>query len=447
MQIIRSILHPYDRLLGKQKINVQIQYRLMTFVIQLPISEGTLFYHTMTKSLVLLTNHETCLFVNNPLSVPELIALWFAVPIDYDDHLLSRQFTHIAKMLEEPIKGITNYTIFTTTDCNARCFYCFEKGRSRIPMSEETARKTAKYIIKHCLGQRVSLSWFGGEPLYNKSVIDTICSILRDAGIVYKSTMISNAYLMDSDTIQKACSLWNLKSILITLDGTEKVYNRCKAYIYREGSAFLRVIDNIRSLLEAGIKVSIRLNIDLHNADDLFLLAEQLRNEFSSFTDVSVFSYPLYGNCMEKAAVNNDIQRRYIFEKQKQLSTLLQKYGLAKPKELPMTQKSNNCMADNDRCITILPDGHIGKCNQFSDDNFIGHIDQEEFDQQLIHDFKTLRKDELEVCNHCVSYPDCFYLNKCPHHQQCYPENRERLLINIRQGMQSAYQEYKLKKS
>ena len=54
----------------------------------------------------------------------------------------------------DPIIG---YTIFTTTDCNARCFYCFELGRSRIPMSEETAHKTARYIRDHCGGEKVKI--------------------------------------------------------------------------------------------------------------------------------------------------------------------------------------------------------------------------------------------------------------------------------------------------
>ena len=51
---------------------------------------------------------------------------------------------------QKSAKNITGYTIFPTTDCNARCFYCFELDRSRIPMSVETARKVVRYIKDHC---------------------------------------------------------------------------------------------------------------------------------------------------------------------------------------------------------------------------------------------------------------------------------------------------------
>lgn len=64
-------------------------------------------------------------------------------------------------------------------------------------MSNETAHKAAAYIAAHCGGEKVHLHWFGGEPLFNKQVIDIICTDLTEKGIVYESMMISNGYLFD----------------------------------------------------------------------------------------------------------------------------------------------------------------------------------------------------------------------------------------------------------
>ena len=71
--------------------------------------------------------------------------------------------------VENNFDYIDKYVIFTTLDCNARCFYCYElKSKGKTPMSIETAEKVAKYIITHCpKGTEVSLDWFGGEPLFN----------------------------------------------------------------------------------------------------------------------------------------------------------------------------------------------------------------------------------------------------------------------------------------
>ncbi len=194
-------------------------------------------------------------------------------------------------MLRPAAKIITDYTIFTTTDCNARCFYCFEKNAARIPMSPGSAEKTAGFIAGHCGGNEVSISWFGGEPLYNMEAIDIICRGLRERGIPFNSKIVSNGYLFDREIIGRAKVDWELRSVQITLDGTEDVYNKAKAYIYKGVNAFRRVIGNIHLLLDAGIAVDIRLNIDTYNADNLTAFKE-VYPEIEACGDC-----PLYPDC------------------------------------------------------------------------------------------------------------------------------------------------------
>ena len=105
-------------------------------------------------------------------------------------------------------------------------------------MTEGMARRVADYIIHHYNGEKLTLHWFGGEPLYNKPVITQICLLLKEAGVEYSSQMISNGYLIDDEITREAKTLWNLKKIQITLDGTEKIYNQIKAYIYKDINAY-----------------------------------------------------------------------------------------------------------------------------------------------------------------------------------------------------------------
>ena len=137
MQIIYDIVKPFDQLLKKQKVMTGEQYRSMYYVVEQPVDEGLLLYHTMTKALLLLTPDEAETYKTTPAALPQLIEQWFLVPESHDDRLLSRQIRNVAKTVAKPVTAITHYTIMTTTDCNARCFYCFEMGQPRIPMGDD----------------------------------------------------------------------------------------------------------------------------------------------------------------------------------------------------------------------------------------------------------------------------------------------------------------------
>jgi radical SAM protein with 4Fe4S-binding SPASM domain len=414
----------------------------MYYVVEQPVDEGLLLYHTMTKALLLLTPEEAEIYKTTPTALPQLIEQWFLVPQSHDDRLLSRQIRDVAKMLEKKTGAITSYTIMTTTDCNARCFYCYEMGRPRTPMSEETAIRTADYIINHCKGEKVSIQWFGGEPLYNRSVISLICRRLKEAGIVYHSTMISNGYLFNDSIITEAKEEWLLEKVQITLDGTEQTYNRCKAYIYKDVNAYRRVIGNIHKLQDAGIHVSIRLNIDMHNAENLSELADELQKEFTNPKGISVYLHALFEEVKGSKAIHDEEKRKFVFDQINDIESRLKDYGFTRPRSLNRKVKTNRCMADSDHSALIVPDGHIGKCEHYSDDHYVGHIGNEEWDSQMIDNFRDTR-DEIEACATCFDYPNCIWLKLCENSTNCYQEERDHKLNKLRQSMMRAYHKHK----
>lgn len=435
MKLIQDYASILVGLLKDQQIRESESYRLMHFVVQQPVEEGLLLYNVMTRAVALLSQEEAQKMAEDPASVPDLIAKWFAVPMDHDDRKLAQEVRAVGKMLEKRPKGITGYTILTTTDCNARCFYCYEKGRSRIPMTEETAEKVAAFIIQNCHGEKVKLRWFGGEPLYNKGVISIICGRLREAGIEYRSSMVSNGYLFDDKVVAEAAKHWNLKKVQITLDGTEDVYNRSKAFIYTDGSPYQRVLGNIHRLLDANVQVIVRLNIDRHNADDIFNLTDFLISEFAGQKLFGVYSHTLFEAVSEETAVvHTDFQRRELFEVRMLLQKKLREGKIALVKELPDKLRLNNCMADNDASNLILPDGHLGKCEHYSDDHWFGHLNSPDRDETVLMDFKRLRE-EIDACEDCPFYPECYRLIMCEETVHCYPEQREEMLQQTHESL------------
>ena len=200
MQVIIPTPLQYEQIVGRQKRVDGERYRLMTYVVQQPVTDGLLLYNTLTCSMVQLQPDEAA----DLTAQRELIDRWFLVPQGHDDRKLCRQVRQMAALLKPAAKAITYYTIFPTTGCNARCFYCFEKGTKPVTMTSETASKVVRYIVAHRGSETVHISWFGGEPLVNAKAIDQICTELSQQSMPFRSDMISNGYLFDAEMAQRA---------------------------------------------------------------------------------------------------------------------------------------------------------------------------------------------------------------------------------------------------
>ena len=412
--------------------------RLLRYCVSVPVNDGVLLHNLLAKELILLSEEEYANMFDNSY----LKEHWFVVPEDCNDKEYADLVKWVLQTKQSKSEDITGYTIFTTTDCNARCFYCFELGRSRVPMSCETAEKVVQYIKNHCGGKKVSISWFGGEPLFNAEVIDVISDGLRAEGVEYKSSVVSNGYLFDEEIVKKAAERWNLKWVQITLDGTETVYNKVKAYIYKQGSPYQTVMENIGHLLDAGVSVSIRLNMDMHNAENLLELVEDLAERFREKKGLIVYAHHLFkGN--EPMA---DLHSYEEWEKRDtamiRLEEKIAACGLASRGGISKKPKLNYCMADSGRSVTILPNGEIGLCEHFSEDEFIGHIEREGFDQAVVDSWKE-RIPEIPECAECFYYPECMQLKKCASGSVCFEHLRRERRRKIERQMLNEYRMWK----
>lgn len=437
MQIISEANKTVLKILNRLKKN-RPYGRLLQYCVEVPVEEGILVFNLLTRELLLLTVEEH----NQLLENEYLQDHWFVVPEEAKDKEYADLVRWVLGNQKKNSDAITGYTIFTTTDCNARCFYCFELGRSRIPMSHETALKTVRYIKEHCGGEKVRLAWFGGEPLFNHGVIDTICDGLRAEGVEFASTMTTNGYLFDEALVQKAVSRWNLKKVQITLDGTEDIYNKVKAYIHREGSAYARVMGNMKRLLDASVKVTVRLNMDMHNAENLLELVDELAQEFAGKTGLSVYAHHIFQDDKPMAESHSEEGWAVRHEAMCRLRERIAQHGLAATQGLQKTPKQNRCMADSGRSVTILPTGDIGLCEHYSESEFIGHLDREEVDAEMVASWREEVPAEAE-CETCFYYPSCFRLKKCLNDSVCFPQLREEHRMNTQQAMRNEYTRWK----
>ncbi len=415
MKVLREMTSIIKTVLGSQEFNCGDLYRPISFCHLEHIDGKNIVYNILTGEISELNDAEkyiiTSDFVKITRDEKDLVSNWYLVPYEHDDIQLADEVLAFSKLFEK-VDGIKSYTIFSTMTCNARCFYCYENGRKKTHMSADTAQATAEFIIANApKSKNATLTWFGGEPLCNIEAIDIITDALRNAGINFSSRIISNSYLFDDALIKKAVEDWNLKFAQVTLDGTETVYNNAKAYVNAENTnPFIKVINNIEKLLENGIHVSARMNIGEHNRENLFELADFLAERYSGRKGFSVYAHLLLAynegasNAVHLSAAENLVELNNYFEK---------KGLLQLKKEITPGVQGNKCMADSKSAITVLPDGSLGKCEHFTDSNFIGNVYDGITDTCTEQAFSK-RANNKEICKGCFAYPACIMLENCP---------------------------------
>lgn len=403
-------------------------YRLNTFTIRVDSLNGQLLYNTATGAIVLLRNENDL-----RTSFDKLKDMYFYVPLDFDD------VKWVDQMRETQTKSFnkffSGYTIFTTLDCNARCFYCYEKGQPKISMTITTANDVADFIIKSSGSMPIDLRWFGGEPLVNEHVIDIISRKLLEHNITYSASMVSNGLLFTDSIIHKAKQLWNLKRVQITLDGTKDIYQRTKAYKDATGKEFEKVIHNIDKLTAAKIKVSIRLNQDLYNTTDLFDLVDLLSSKFRGHELVSVYNCLIY-NRQNTCNMTTEAKRWELYE---QLQNKLQECGWFSTNKIKRNLRYFHCMADNDSSIVITPNGDIGKCEHFTNQHLIGDIYNPQLNQDKILEWKE-RYQPTQECYKCPLYPQCIRIKMCPEERDsCTRFQCENKIKQIKNALKNKY--------
>jgi len=419
-----------ERLGGIQIFVPGKEYRLNRYVYEERMNDRIILYNSFTNALIDMNEEEynDCIKIAKDADyVSFFFRNYFVVPVDYDETEALRKLIEKKRVQidENYLKYTKLYTILPTTGCNARCFYCYEKGTKTKVMTKEVAEKIATLIARRYKEQqskfpdknnRARLHWFGGEPTMNMDAIDLICNILSANGIPYDGDMISNGYLFNPENAKKARELWKITNVQITLDGTDETYNKTKAYVYKDDpNPFATVIGNIRNLISNGIRVTIRMNMDLYNAEDIKALIPYLRKEFGPEELISAYAYPIFEGHGIKRTEEHFKQTTDELE---EIEDVLEKYGFIQP--LGETKiPSHHCMADGGEGILFSPEGNIGLCEHYVDKEFIGNIDDpDNLDLDGIKKFWE-REEDTDLCSDCLNYIDCIRLSMCEDLRNC----------------------------
>lgn len=415
---MKTIVEPKNnivKLWGKQRIKEEATYRMMRYVLRVEQGGTVLLHNVVTGQLVEVEQDEIKALETLPAAfapaMTQLVTDRFLVTEGFDEYKSVKQLRRIYQSRPTGTE-ISHYIILPTTFCNAHCFYCYESDYPRVQMTEETASRLINFIDEHREGKDVDIQWFGGEPLVGIRRIDQISQGLRDRGINYSASMISNGYLFDEKIIERSVELWKLYRVQITLDGTENTYNRVKAYVNVQDSPFQHVLNNIDLLTGRKVQVNIRLNVDFYNKDDIRVLIEELIQRYAGNQYVSVYLSMLFndqGFEPVRHSYDEIIQMMHIIE---DLSVRLKEAKMVADRLKPPNLQFSQCMADNPHTVMIQPDGSLCRCEHENIHDCYGNIRDGVTDPEKLEKWKE-STEHSESCPSCPLYPACYSLRYC----------------------------------
>ncbi len=200
-------------------------------------------------------------------------------------------FSQLATALHaRALQQAPSYIFMPTYDCNLRCSYCYQ-DHMRTDCSFKHLLRTMRPAMidrifaalprieeRHGLDastpRRRNIGFFGGEPLLaaNRPIVEQILARAFEIGEA-DIWAVTNGTEIDAyaDLLGPA----GIASLQITLDGPPRQHDRRRVYADGSGS-YERIAANISMALARGAAVSIRLNVDRANLDDLPAMADEI---------------------------------------------------------------------------------------------------------------------------------------------------------------------------
>lgn len=406
-------------MIGKQKIKPGT-YRPSVYNYHIPYDDVHLIFNLFTRGMIALSNDEYASFSTQITVDPNtmdpfftsLIEDYYFVPFTMDEQQSYLEMNDLIHLMDRD-QYINSYTVLTTTACNARCFYCFEQDFEPVSMTKETAQALVEYMISHADGRKFHIHWFGGEPLCNVPVIDLISDELNKRGIKLYANMTSNGYAFTPEIIARVKDQWHLGFVQITLDGMEEEHNRRKNYKAATGSPFLRTMENIHALLDAGVTVSLRVNFDPDNVESVKELLPYLVTEFANEKNLIIYVAKIFEDCGSWKSGRSLEQSEMMTRLHNEFTQYLIDHRFSRTKPIDNGYRYYYCGSNNPHHRTISPDGKFLVCHNLSDSEGFGSIfdgitDKNLFDQWL--DNAHVR----EKCDHCPLLPECTAFKMCP---------------------------------
>lgn len=330
----------------------------------------TVVINTLTETIAVLDDgevseiREQMVGPETPIVVLRLFVLGLLARSD-DDELFKLEVARSKSAYAS--SDAINFIIYPTTGCNARCYYCFEEGVPTSTMNKETVNRTVRYILANVAkGDEVVFRWFGGEPLVAHKTITEICqrvgSIWGD-DVEFNSNVTTNGLAITDELIKTAVDVWHAKKFHLTIDGYGHEHDIRKNYYDKGIDSYKKLLDDIEKLIDAGIFVVCRLNLDKKNLpmiDDILSDLERYKDSGLFYVHNTTLRCPASGDPGDYI-LHSDFSWAYEY-----IFRAMFEHGFYDDvKHILPLRLRGNCLARVMNEVIIGADGNLYKCEQY----------------------------------------------------------------------------------
>jgi uncharacterized protein len=368
-------------------------------------------------------------------AIQELSQQGFLVRADIDERAA------VTQILEKERSTVLPLMVLPHEDCNFRCVYCYEqftkKSKMRRPIIDGLKAFVAREIGKY---KGLSVTWFGGEPLLARDVIDELSCAFIDIcdrhGASYSAGISTNGYLLNSKT-QELLIGHKVRAFQICIDGPENLHD-AKRKRAAGGKTYSKIMDNLLAMRSRNEQFSVSLRVNFDNASVPFIddwLSDEIGPRFAGDPRFSMYFEPVTKRggpndgdldvCAPEQA--NALSARFFARamalgfSDRNVKRFLQPHGMV-------------CYAAKEPGVIVGYDGKVYKCSLVFDDpdNVVGSLTADgdlHLDSAKAAMWTTLQGRDTSACDACAFYASC-QGRKCPlvtikQNKPACPFNRE----------------------
>lgn len=281
---------------------------------------------------------------------------------DSFDELDYLRVIHMQVKFQERSLGMI---IAPTLMCNFACPYCYETPQATF-MNDEVMNAIVERV-KDATERKlpVKITWYGGEPLLAKDVIwklsKDMIDICEKNGANYRAMMISNGYLVDDNVIENMIA-YKINHVQVTVDGTPDIHNARRKLKNSNEPTFDRIMMNVKKMTDAGIHVSIRINVDKTNVERVNELIPELKKYrfkncyiyLGKVTDSTDVIEHIADTCLDMPEYSSEFNNW--------TRVLMENAVMPDIKPIYPSFKNSFCTADCLSIFVVDPNGNMYKC-------------------------------------------------------------------------------------